>query len=83
MMLQVGLVLGDTINTSWQHAFDSLLNIIFSILLLVYIVFAFIVIRQVKSMSKTLETTFSPVIQLFSYIHFAVAVIIFLLYMML
>lgn len=75
MLLQFGLVLGDTItNTTWQHAFDNLLNTIFTIFFIVYLVFAFIVIRQVKNMSSTLETTFSPVIQLFSYAHFILAV---------
>jgi hypothetical protein len=66
--------------------FDFLLNIdiwffvkIFYLLALtVYLVFAFMVIREVDLMNKTLKGVFNLPIKLIAYIHMVLAVLIFI-----
>ncbi len=78
MQIQPGLVLGDSVtNASLSGAFDSLLKIIFVLIFGIYVAFAFIAVRQISSMRKTLVTSFSPVIAIAGFAHFALAVIIF------
>jgi hypothetical protein len=56
-------------------------KIFFIIGALLYVLFAFIVIRQVHIMRKTLITEFSPFFTLLAYGHFALALMVLLLYL--
>ena len=47
--------------------------------LLIYILFAGVVIKQVKVMIATLEVGFERQIELFSYLHFLVSISVFIL----
>lgn len=58
-----------------------ILKIFIIILMVIYIVFAFVVVRQVQLMTDTLEVGFEPQLRLLTFIHllFAIAVLIFAL----
>jgi len=45
-----------------------------------YIIFAFIIIKQIKVMKNTLITSFSPAIQLLGIAHFIYSIIIVIVY---
>jgi hypothetical protein len=47
-----------------------------------YAVFAFIVTRQIHIMRKTVITEFSSVLRVIGYLHFGVAVVLFLFFLM-
>lgn len=47
-----------------------------------YLVFAFLVTRQVRLMKQTLETPLSPTMTLLGWVHFAFAVAVFVLFLM-
>ena len=44
-----------------------------------YIVFAFVILRQEQLMARVLEETFEPVLRLVSVIHFIASLVVFLL----
>lgn len=46
--------------------------------ILVYLIFAAIVVKQVKTMNATLKVGLAPAIRISSYLHFAFAVLVFL-----
>ncbi len=54
-----------------------LLKILFLIGFLLYSVFAFVVIRQVRLMGQTYTTSLGSVLSIFAWAHFIVAVIVF------
>ncbi len=72
---------------TFEKFFAMLLNIspwlivkVFTlILLLLYIIFAAVLNRQVTLMNQILEAKFSPIIKLISVIHFFVAIAIFII----
>ncbi len=79
-----GLVLGTkTVDQSMTALFDGALKIIFVLLAGLYLAFAFVVIRQITVMRKTLITPFSPIIAIVGYIHFAIALLVFFFFLML
>jgi hypothetical protein len=47
-------------------------------LMLVYLLFAFIVIKQVKLMTRTLKVGFETPVKMFAYFHFLFAVVVLL-----
>lgn len=55
---------------------------LFLALFFFYVVFAFVVTRQVTIMRKTLITPFSPVLTTVGYIHLAVAIIFFVFFLL-
>lgn len=57
----------------------SIVKILIFVFLLIYIVFAFVVVKQVKSMTVTLEVGFEKQLKLLSLLHllFAIAVLVF------
>lgn len=61
-------------SADFMHIFKWLLVIAFAL----YVVFAFIVIRQIYIMRKTLITSFSQIFTIIGYVHFAVAILFFL-----
>lgn len=56
-----------------------LIKIFLIILMVIYLIFAFVVVRQVQLMTDTLEVGFESQLKLLSFIHllFAIAVLIF------
>ena len=63
--------------------FDQILTIIQKIFgvtgSLLYLIFAFIVVRQVSSMSKIVHDKFNSILLIFSYLHLIAAFLLFLL----
>jgi hypothetical protein len=55
-----------------------LIKIVALVLMAMYLVFAFVVIRQVKLMTKTLQLGFETVAITLAYLHFAFAVLVFI-----
>lgn len=78
-VLQIGMVLGEQIDTtSLSMVVDGLLKLFFVLAFGLYLGFAFIATRQISIMRKTLVTSFSPILRLLGYIHFGVALLLFL-----
>lgn len=79
-----GQILGtQTVDQSMTAFFDGALKIIFVLLAGLYLAFAFVVIRQISVMKKTLLTPFSPVIVMIGYFHFLLALMVFFLFLIL
>ncbi|MEK7472489.1 MAG: DUF5657 family protein [Patescibacteria group bacterium] len=57
----------------------SIIKVLILVFLLIYIIFAFVVVKQVKLMTVTLEVGFENQLKLLSIIHllFAIAVLVF------
>ncbi|MGA3291638.1 MAG: DUF5657 family protein [Candidatus Microgenomates bacterium] len=55
-----------------------LIKVLALVLLGIYLVFAFVVIRQVKLMTDTLHIGFETSAKMLSYIHLALAILVFL-----
>lgn len=51
-------------------------------LMVIYVVFSIVVIRQITIMRQTLITTFSPVITIFGYLHLVLALFVLLLFIL-
>jgi hypothetical protein len=56
----------------------SFFKLMFVLLAFLYLMFAFVVTRQIKTMRTTLITPFSSSVRVFGYVHFLVAAVIFL-----
>ena len=56
----------------------SFFKLLFVILGFLYLVFAFVVTRQIKIMRTTLITSFSPAVRLIGFVHLAVAIFVFI-----
>jgi hypothetical protein len=67
-----------TMDTVW-----TIVKIFYLIAFGVYAVFAFLVLTQVKQMSKTIITGFEKPLLILSYVHFGLAVLAFILALML
>lgn len=78
-ILQNGQVLGTFADNTELFSFlDSGIKILFIIAFGMYVIFSFIVSRQIHTMKKTLVTTFSGWVTLLGYVHLSVAIISFL-----
>lgn len=57
----------------------GIIKVLILVFLLIYVVFAFVVVKQVKLMTVTLEVGFEKQLKLLSFIHllFALAVLVF------
>ncbi|MDP3918057.1 MAG: hypothetical protein Q8Q30_02705 [Candidatus Woesebacteria bacterium] len=57
----------------------GIIKVLILVFLLIYVVFAFVVVKQVKLMTVTLEVGFEKQLKLLSFIHllFAIAVLVF------
>jgi uncharacterized membrane protein YcaP (DUF421 family) len=82
-LLQSGIVLGETAIDPIVSSDVLLLGLksLFLLAFLLYVVFAFIAARQIQIMRKTIITPFSPILQVVGYAHLALAVSIFLLFL--
>lgn len=82
MMLQ--LILGTTVTDPafGMMALEWVFKILFIVAALLYVLFAFVVTRQIHVMRTTLITSFSPVVQLLGYLHLAAAVGVLLFFIM-
>jgi len=55
-----------------------IVKILALVVLVLYIVFAFVIIRQVKVMTRTLTLGFEPFVRFLSFIHLVFAVLVFI-----
>ena len=77
-----GLVLGSAIdNTQLFSLLDNGLKILFLMAFGMYVLFSFIAVRQIHTMKNTLLTSFSGIVQLLGYFHFAMAVLVFVAFL--
>ena len=53
-------------------------KVLFVLAVFLYLVFAFVVTRQIKIMRSTVITPFSPVVRIIGYVHLLIAFIIFI-----
>jgi hypothetical protein len=60
-------------------AITAFFKLLFVILAFLYVLFSFVVIRQIEVMRMTLITSFSPLVRLLGFLHLAAAVVVFLL----
>jgi len=62
----------------------GIIKVLILVFLLIYVVFAFVVVKQVKLMTVTLEVGFENQLKLLSFIHllFAIAVLVFAIIML-
>lgn len=72
---------------SSQAAFDgtlllSLFKLLFVLTALLYVVFAFVVTRQIKIMRTTLITSFSPIVRTLGYAHLLLAIVVLVLFLL-
>ncbi len=68
------------INLTNSPIFLGFFKILFIIGAVLYVIFSFVVIRQIAIMRQTVMTAFSQVIQLIGYIHFIIAIAVLLLF---
>ncbi|MEA2056646.1 MAG: DUF5657 family protein [Patescibacteria group bacterium] len=48
----------------------------------VSLIFAVVVIRQIATMKRTIKTSFSPVVQILGYLHLAISILVFFLFLL-
>ena len=74
-MLQVMLASGSFTGLPPEAALFLvlMLKVLFIVAALLYLVFAFVVVRQIQVMKGTVVTPFSPVVQLIGFIHLFMA----------
>lgn len=63
-------------------ALEWVFKILFIVAAALYVLFAFVVTRQIHVMKNTLITTFSSMIQLLGYLHLALAVAVLIFFIM-
>lgn len=63
---------------SFNIDFDPFIKFAFIVFLLGYLIFAFLILRQVNLMTSVLGTNLSPFLKAFAWLHLFVAVIILL-----
>lgn len=82
-LLQVGLTFGspDLVPTDLDGITVTVTKLLFVVGALLYLVFAGIVIRQIQLMKNTVQTDFSPFVQILGYVHFAFALVVLLLFL--
>ncbi len=75
-----GTIFPNLDNLTTNLILEYCFRIMFYLGAIIYIIFAFVVIRQIAVMKKTLITTFSPVISLLGYLHLGLAIGLLILY---
>ena len=71
----------DLLFSEWSSTAWLIVKLAFLVGILLYIVFAYIVTKQVKLMNDTIEVGFENAIKIVSYIHLAISIFIFILAM--
>lgn len=71
----------DLMFSEWSSAAWLAVKLAFLVGILLYLVFAYIVTKQVKLMNDTIEVGFENAIKVISYAHLAVSIIVFILAM--
>lgn len=79
-MLQLSIFTNPT-TESLNNFVASIFKNCFVVGSLVYLIFAVVVIRQIAIMKRTVETSFSPVVQILGYLHLAVSILVFFLFL--
>lgn len=81
-LLQLTISLGGPILS--PESGESLLLVLFKILFVLaaflYVLFSFVVIRQISLMRKTLITPFSPILSILGWLHSLIAIIVLLIF---
>lgn len=82
-LLQVGFTLGtqDTFSPDLNGLAAGFTKMLFLMGAALYLVFAFIVVRQIHLMKSTVQTDFSLVVQILGYIHLAFATVVLLVFL--
>lgn len=84
MVLATALQMSGAVDPIDAIATSPLLLMVFKFfliaLMILYVLFSVVVIRQIAIMRQTLITTFSPTIRLFGYLHLLFAVMVLLLF---
>lgn len=71
-----------TLMESPDNIFSGVLRVLFILGSLMYLIFAGLVIRQVSLMGETVKVPSTGLMKLISLVHFAIAVVVFLIYIM-
>jgi hypothetical protein len=71
----------DLMFSEWSSAAWLVVKLAFLMGILLYVIFAYIVTKQVKLMNDTIEVGFENAMKIVSYIHFAISIFIFILAM--
>lgn len=82
-LLQIGFTLGtqDSIPTDLNGFAIGFTKMLFLMGAVLYIVFSFIVVRQIHLMKSTVQTEFSGLVQILGYVHLAFAIIVALVFL--
>jgi choline-glycine betaine transporter len=80
-MLIFGNVLAVTDPNFIQGALLFTFKTMFIISIILYLIFAIVIVRQINVMKKTLITPFSPVVKTIGWIHLMITVGVLLLYL--
>ncbi|MHA2055297.1 MAG: DUF5657 family protein [Candidatus Hodarchaeales archaeon] len=71
----------DLIFSEWSDTTWLIIKLAFLIGILLYVIFAYIVTKQVKLMNETIEVGLENTIKIISYVHLAVSIFILILSM--
>lgn len=75
------ITLPNNMDVSPNYLILSMIKTMFLIGALIYVVFAIVVIRQIQIMKNTLMTTYAPFIKILGYLHFALAILVLLIFL--
>ncbi len=70
------MIEGLQIFSEYQNLLPILLKVVFVVGAIFYLIYSFVVFRQVKVMKKTLITNFSPIISLLSLVNLLLALVL-------
>jgi flagellar biosynthesis protein FlhB len=70
------MIEGLQIFSEYQNLLPLLLKVVFVVGAIFYLIYSFVVFRQVKVMKKTLITNFSPIISLLSLVNLLLALVL-------
>ena len=70
-MLEISSALADMFS---QNAFAALINLLVIFIELIYVLYAFIIVRQVALLNRTLNTGAAPLFGLISFIHLLMSI---------
>lgn len=80
-LFQATISLTDPFSPMFGHSlFLLLFKILFVLAAFLYVLFSFVVIRQISLMRKTLITPFSPVLSILGWLHSVIAIIVLLVF---
>ena len=69
-------------NQDLFNLIDNFLKILFILAFGMYVIFSFIATRQIHIMKNTLQTKYSIIVQIFGYIHLALAILVLIVFLL-